>query len=414
MVKSKLHILQQSPHDLMTTHRQEAEEAAPKTAHWVPSRFTARAVTPDGRMALWNTYRGSMIVLPPEQAGTMKALLSRKGFDGPLEGIAEYLYKRGFIVREGTNEFQRFQFDFGRRQYRPDVLELVFLASEDCNFRCTYCYENFSRGTMTPEARAGVKKYLESRIGDLKFLTIGWFGGEPLYGFEAFEDLAPFFLEQARKHGIGYHSHMTTNGYLLTPEVSKKLLAWQVTKYQITIDGPPEFHDRSRPTRTGEGSFEVIFENLKAMSRHPELFEVDIRVNFDQANYPHIDHLLDRIAREFGADSRFRLRFRPVGRWGGANDDNLKVCGLDEGQRITQELQTKASANGLSFHQSRRRGRHGKTNLFLRRRSIRRPIAAQEPGLHPAGCPFLDARYRGQHCHLQRCRRGSSPALALS
>src|SRR3712207_7092344 len=31
------------------------------------------------------------------------------------------------------------------------------LASEDCNFRCTYCYEDFARGTMQPEVREGIK-----------------------------------------------------------------------------------------------------------------------------------------------------------------------------------------------------------------------------------------------------------------
>ncbi|HZG53197.1 MAG TPA: hypothetical protein VEZ40_13785 [Pyrinomonadaceae bacterium] len=31
----------------------------------------------------------------------------------------------------------------------------------------------------------------------MRQLTVGWFGGEPLYGFEAMEDLAPFFIEIA-------------------------------------------------------------------------------------------------------------------------------------------------------------------------------------------------------------------------
>ena len=127
--------------------------------------------------------------------------------------------------------------------YRQDVLELILLASEDCNFRCTYCYEDFQRGTMLPSVREGVKKMVERRAPHLKQLTVGWFGGEPLYGFQAMEDLGPFFIDIAEKHSIRYVSHITTNAYLLTPDVAEKLMAWQVLNFQITLDGMREQHD---------------------------------------------------------------------------------------------------------------------------------------------------------------------------
>ena len=31
---------------------------------------------------------------------------------------------------------------------------------------------------------------------------MSWFGGEPLYGWEAVEDLAPFFMEMADEHEV--------------------------------------------------------------------------------------------------------------------------------------------------------------------------------------------------------------------
>jgi uncharacterized protein len=54
------------------------------------------------------------------------------------------------------------------------------LPTEDCNFRCTYCYEDFAIGRMSRATIEAVKKLIESRVPKLRALTIGWFGGEPL------------------------------------------------------------------------------------------------------------------------------------------------------------------------------------------------------------------------------------------
>ena len=61
-----------------------------------------------------------------------------------------------------------------------DKLELTLFPTEHCNFRCTYCYEDFSIGRMTPEIVNAVKRLIEIRSDDLHDLYISWFGGEPL------------------------------------------------------------------------------------------------------------------------------------------------------------------------------------------------------------------------------------------
>lgn len=342
---SKLNILRQSPHDLVPPPVAEAEENPER--QWVPSRFNVRAATGDGRLVLWNTYWGSISLFKADEKGAIEMLLKRQGFAARDEGIVRYLARRGFLVPREADEYRRFQYDFGRQQYRNDILEMILLSSEDCNFRCKYCYEKFAHGTMKPEVREGIKKMVESRVESIRHLGIGWFGGEPLYGLEAIEDLAPFFLEKVEEHSLSYHSHMTTNGYLLTPDVAEKLLSWKILKYQITLDGPQEFHDRNRPTRTGQDTFWTIFGNLKALRERPEPYQVDIRINFDNDNRQEVVRLIDLVATELGSDQRFRLRFYPVGRWGGANDGNLSVCGIDEAEVFKLGMKKEARERGL-------------------------------------------------------------------
>jgi uncharacterized protein len=343
----KFNILKQSPHDLQPLEP-VPQPAEPGAASWMPSRYNVRAATSDGRLVLWNSYRRTMSVFKPGQRPTIEAMLSRRGFTAKPEGLVKYLFERGFLLREGTDEYRRLQLEFGKQQYRTDALELTLLASEDCNFRCQYCYEEFARGTMLSEVRAGVKKLVEKRIRGLSYLSMSWFGGEPLYGFEAIEDLAPFFVQIAQEHSIPFSSGMTTNAFLLTPEVAEKLLSWQVRKFQITIDGLPEQHDRNRPTRDGQGTFTTIFENLKALRLRADDYKVNIRVNWDKRNQPHLGDFLDLIAGEFRDDPRFKVRFHPIFQAGGPNDSQSEVCGLQEETELQAQLTKEARKRGLS------------------------------------------------------------------
>jgi uncharacterized protein len=306
--------------------------------HFVPSRFNAHAEAPDGTTIVWNSSCGTVNRFGPELKSHLTRALSQEGFSGPLKGLTKYLYDRGFLIKRGTDEFRRVQAMIGQQHYSNDALELFILASEDCNFRCVYCYEDFPRGTMTPQVRDRVKKLVGQKIKYLKRLSISWFGGDPLYGFDAVADLAPFFSSVAEANGTGYHSNMTTNGYLLTPKIAELLLKWRIDHYQITLDGIGEVHDRKRPTRDGGPSFWRIFENLVSLQERPDHFRVAIRVNFDRENRDRIPELIELLNKQFGGDSRFGTALHAVGRWGGGNDDKLDVCGRQEGEDAKREL----------------------------------------------------------------------------
>jgi uncharacterized protein len=346
-VASKFNILQKSPHDL-NPPQPESSVVDPPLTRWVPSRYTVRATMEDGRLILWNTFTGSMSTFPAAQATQVKEILRKPGVESLPKGLVGYLIDRGFLIKNDVNEYRRVQYAAGRQQYRSDILQFILLSSEDCNFRCQYCYENFARGTMQPWVRTAIKRLVEKRLPMIKQLRVTWFGGEPLYGLEAIEDLAPFFIETAQKSSISYASDMTTNGYLLTPDVADKLLAWKVLYYQITIDGPPEHHDCSRPARDGQGTFSTIFENLQALHRRTDFFHVTLRVNFDQNNHPYLGSFFDLLQKELRDDNRFELRFRAVGRWGGPRDQELSVCGEDEGPQVQRELEEEARRRGLN------------------------------------------------------------------
>jgi uncharacterized protein len=315
----------------------------------VPSRFNARAADSEGALLLWNTYTGALSVFPKEQRSAVEHRLAKSGFAGPLDPLSQYLFDRGYVVAADTDEMQRFRLLFGRQHYREDLLQLILLASEDCNFRCVYCYERFARGTMLPNVREGVKRLAQRRAPELDELDISWFGGEPLYGWAAIEDLAPSLQETARKYGLRFNSQMTTNGFLLTPERSRCLLNWDIRSYQITLDGMAEDHDRKRHARDGRPTFSTIYANLEALRRTSEEFQIILRINFDRENLPRLEQFLDVASKSFGQDSRFRVTFRGVGKWGGSNDAELDTCGASEIREASRRLLKYAEDHDLDI-----------------------------------------------------------------
>jgi uncharacterized protein len=317
---------------------------------WVPSRFNARTVGDDGRLILWNTFSGAINLFEPKDRERVLEHLSAAGVAEPLDRVGAYLDKRGYLVRSDIDELDRFRYRYAREQWRSDVLQFILLASEDCNFRCVYCYEKFKQGTMRPEVRDGVKNLTRARLPHLSTLTISWFGGEPLYGWEAVEDLSPFFRRTADEHGLRHTQHMTTNGYLLTEERATKLLEWGCTDYQITLDGLPEDHDCKRVGRDGSPTHAVILDNLRSLkARRDAKFSVAVRVNFDNRNFPRLGPFLEALSEDFAGDSRFQMRFRAVGQWGGDLDAELDTCGVEKKRSVERQLRQKADE--LQLHQ---------------------------------------------------------------
>ena len=61
--------------------------------------------------------------------------------------------------------------------------------------------------------------------------------------------------------------NIITNGLLLTPEVVDRLLPFGLNGVKITLDGDRDTHNRMRPLRGGQGTFDRIIENIRAGRR---------------------------------------------------------------------------------------------------------------------------------------------------
>jgi uncharacterized protein len=58
--------------------------------------------------------------------------------------------------------------------WAEDHLHLILMPTEKCNFRCIYCYEDFSIGRMGRPVIEGVKALIRRRLPSLSSIEINW------------------------------------------------------------------------------------------------------------------------------------------------------------------------------------------------------------------------------------------------
>lgn len=299
-----------------------------KEVGYKPSRFNMRTNDKNGNLLLLNTYSNSFIRVDAEDTPTVADILRNPNAALHDHPAFHELMTRGFIVEKGVDEFRRAELLHGNTIASSDHLSLTLLANEDCNFRCTYCYESFAKNFMQDWVQEGVIKYLEKNLHKYSSLHISWFGGEPLTAMPIIERISEKVIELCKKHRVVYYSNMTTNGYNLTLNNMKKLLKYRVNHFQITLDGIEETHNCTRKRMDGNETFARILRNLQNVRDHiaNQKFEIVIRGNINRAVMNVIGEYTDMLSQEFKDDKRFTTHWSPVGNWGGEVMDDAILC----------------------------------------------------------------------------------------
>jgi uncharacterized protein len=222
------------------------------------------------------------------------------------------------------------------------------MPTEACNFRCVYCYETFQYKQMERWVVSGVKNLIRRRFEGLESLSIAWFGGEPLLAVDVIQEIMAYIHDlKGPLSSPTVQSDITTNGYLLSPSIATRLLDLGVTEYQISFDGPRDYHDQKRIRPGGLPTFDRVWSNLLRMREQSRTFEVMVRLHVDRENVVSIPRFLDEFEKEFGQDPRFVLFIRTLGRFGGPNDHLLPVFDPEAGAAAVKSLEAKAAGRGI-------------------------------------------------------------------
>lgn len=210
----------------------------------------------------------------------------------------EPLSRLGIIVPDLAEERRDVSGYLDTINSKNKYLMVSTMINLDCNFRCVYCYEDGLKGRlyMNDETAKDLVDFIKKRFSsDKKFINIDFYGGEPLLSADLIKFISKEMKSFAESNGAKYTFTLVTNGSLLKRQVTEELVALGLTGVKITLDGPPETHNISRPFKSGAGSFDTIIKNIHAVC---DLVKVAVGGNYQKHNYEKFPLLMDIMEKE--------------------------------------------------------------------------------------------------------------------
>jgi uncharacterized protein len=268
---------------------------------------------------LMNTFTDAQVIVSRDVAD----LLDRVGRTdaGPLteeqrDALAT-LTEHGFVVNDRDGERRKVEQYFRNIRESQEQLRVTVLTTLQCNFACDYCFQgdhgdyNKSAAKMSLETAARVVQWTEERLDAIRpeSFVLTLFGGEPLLNLPVAYFLAEKLWHATEARGVRMLVNVITNGLLLTPEVVDRLAPYGLNGVKITLDGDHDTHNRMRPLRGGQGTFDKIIENIRRVAGK---CRVSIGGNFDESSVDSYPALLDFLREQEFADKLARVSFKPV------------------------------------------------------------------------------------------------------
>jgi uncharacterized protein len=140
---------------------------------------------------------------------------------------------------------------------------LCLNIAHECNLACKYCFvpENV-RAQEKIMSRETIKAALDLLLRETpyQYLTVDFFGGEPLLNFEGIKFAVEYALDQGADKKWKYT--VTTNTLLLGEE-EYSFFKKHDFSYVLSCDGRPRVHDAYRVTPGGCGTSQIVADRLR-------------------------------------------------------------------------------------------------------------------------------------------------------
>ena len=284
-------------------------------------------VEQEGSIIILNTLSGGFVKLFDEYGLIGCVLRNEAEWSSLSSSILSLLVAKNIIIQEDEDEEQVLNDLFKRTVNNPEMLNLILMPTEKCNFNCIYCYEHHSKSFFSIEMKKNLIRFIETRLNGVKSLNIDWFGGEPTIAVDIIESITEEVKKLCKQYKVRFVASMTTNGYLLDIHLLKRLKKMNIYSYQITIDGFKETHDKQRMLISGAKTWERIFQNLLAIKNNYKsgLLEISIRINLSRTIYCTYEKFIDFLSDQFGDDKRFSFLIKLVADYGNIENSIRKI-----------------------------------------------------------------------------------------
>ncbi|HKT79029.1 MAG TPA: radical SAM protein [Vicinamibacterales bacterium] len=289
-----------------------------------PSIFNLRVPLPArNEVFLMNTLTDAQLVVSADVAALLDRIepgskyLVAADFTADERNALELLHDNGFIVDDREADRRALSGFFSSVKNGTSELNVTVLTTLQCNFACDYCFQgdhgdyNKFAEKMSLETAERVADWTEREMVRVapETLMLTFFGGEPLLNVPVMYYLAERLSAYARQRGVRMMINVITNGLLLTEEIVDRLLPCGLNGIKVTLDGDRDAHNRLRPLRGGQGTFDRIIENVRKVA---DRCNISIGGNFDESSVDSYPALLDFLQQQEFADKLVKVKFKPI------------------------------------------------------------------------------------------------------
>lgn len=223
----------------------------------------------ENKILLFNTYTLALVELDDN---TYNNFLNDKLSDDEISA-----FKSIGAILDIDNEIDILEHKYNKEKYSTDTLNLTVKLTNDCNYRCTYCYQEHIHKNMNIENAKILIKFIENKISKgYKFINIHWFGGEPLLNQKVMFFVEDFLI----RNNINGYSDVTTNGYYIDDKFISKLKNTRINNFQLTLDGYKNYHDEVRILPNKKGTFDLTINSIKKLVENK--YFVTLRINISK------------------------------------------------------------------------------------------------------------------------------------
>jgi uncharacterized protein len=269
---------------------------------------------------LMNTFTDAQLIVSRDVSDLLDRVSGEQfadSLDDEAREACAALADNGFLVESREADRQNIQDFFNEFRASQDQLRVTVLTTLQCNFACDYCIQgdhgeyNKTAAKMSMETAARVAEWTEARLDAVspKSFALTFFGGEPLLNQPVMHYLAERLWNSCEARGVSMLINIITNGLLLTPELVDRLTPYGLGGVKITLDGDRDTHNRMRPLRGGQGTFDKILHNVRLVA---DKCKVAIGGNFDESSVDSYPALLDFLREQEFADKLVKVAFKPI------------------------------------------------------------------------------------------------------
>ena len=290
----------------------------------------------NGNYIVYSSLSGSVIVFNENKYIKMlECVLDKDVFEYEDNDFFDLMIDKKVFMDDFVDESLIVRGIYEENVIRSNTLEIMLIVTRQCNFRCVYCGQPHLNENMDIKTYDSILKFIENQINSYGYSSVyvTFFGGEPLIASEnicSFLEKLQTLLSKLStpQRIITYKAGMSTNGYLLTPQLFERLNKLKCNFYQISIDGMSETHDRFRPLVSGDSTWRRIIDNLFYMVSSDKEFSVQLRTNFNVDVAESLVEFYHFVGKNLN-DRRINIYYETIKNQGNEKTPNT-ICGIDE------------------------------------------------------------------------------------